>query len=401
MRSFKKFYKQFLAEGGAAGHMLHPFDDRDLTFKELKDLIKDSLEGKLDFVEKTDGQNLVVTWKDGQLKAARNTSTVKEPMDIDQIGTKFAGRDSIQSAFVNTMKDLQSAISTIPNPERYFGEGNKFLSVEIIYPPTKNTVDYGDRAILQFHNIITYDEKGKKTDVDTSASEKLFKELSKGDKLKQKTFEIIGAQKLTPSDLSSSVPKYMKMVKSLQGKLKDKDTIGDYFDVIWDRYITSKLGTISAKDRVVLINRYSRGFASVTKTKYKKENEMIYNFMNDTDAIKKELNKKFNADIEVLIFGLGAEVLKHAQGFLAANPAKTVKNLKIELDKTIKEINKGKLDTVLQAKMAVTMDVLNKIGTDNIAPTEGLVFKYKGKTMKLTGTFGLTHQLISLYKFGK
>jgi hypothetical protein len=399
MKTFKSYYRQ-MNEGGAAGHMMHPFEDRDLTFKELKELIKDSLEGKLDFVEKTDGQNLVVTWRDNQLKAARNTTTIKNPMTIDEVGTKFAGRDSIQSAFIKTMNDLESAIGSIPKPERYFGEGNKFLSVEIIYPPTKNTVDYGDRAILQFHNIITYDEKGKKIDVDTNASEKLFKELSKGDKLKQKTFEIIGAQKLTPSNLSSSVPKYMKLVKKIQGKLKDKDTIGDYFDVVWDRYITAKLGTISAKDRVVLINRYSRGFASVTKTKYKKENEKIYKFMDQTDSMKKELNKKFNADIEVLIFGLGAEVLKHAQGFLAANPQKTIQNLKSELDSTIKEIGKGKLSTELQVKMAHHMDVLNRIGTDNIAPSEGLVFKYKGKTMKLTGTFGLTHQLISLYKYG-
>ena len=34
--------------GGAAGHMSHPFDDKDLTFKDLKKIIKKSFDGELD-----------------------------------------------------------------------------------------------------------------------------------------------------------------------------------------------------------------------------------------------------------------------------------------------------------------------------------------------------------------
>ena len=32
--------------GGAAGHMSHPFDDKDLTFKDLKKIIKKSFDGE-------------------------------------------------------------------------------------------------------------------------------------------------------------------------------------------------------------------------------------------------------------------------------------------------------------------------------------------------------------------
>ena len=34
-----------IAEGGAYGHMSHPFDDKDLTFKDLKNIIEMGLGG--------------------------------------------------------------------------------------------------------------------------------------------------------------------------------------------------------------------------------------------------------------------------------------------------------------------------------------------------------------------
>ena len=53
--------ENFLFEGGAAGHMMHPFDDHSLTFGDFKKIANSALQGGLDFeqqpAEKTDGQN--------------------------------------------------------------------------------------------------------------------------------------------------------------------------------------------------------------------------------------------------------------------------------------------------------------------------------------------------------
>ena len=47
--------------------MEHPFDDKDLTFKYLKNIIERGLGGRLDrednVTEKLDGQNLMISWK--------------------------------------------------------------------------------------------------------------------------------------------------------------------------------------------------------------------------------------------------------------------------------------------------------------------------------------------------
>ena len=49
--------------------MSHPFDtDINLTFGQLKDIVNRALEGTLEFTrEKTDGQNLAISWRDGRL----------------------------------------------------------------------------------------------------------------------------------------------------------------------------------------------------------------------------------------------------------------------------------------------------------------------------------------------
>ena len=66
---------KLLFEGGAYGHMNHPFDDKDLTFGDLKKIVDLGLQGKLDLeetpTEKTDGQNLMITFKKDKLLAAR------------------------------------------------------------------------------------------------------------------------------------------------------------------------------------------------------------------------------------------------------------------------------------------------------------------------------------------
>ena len=157
---WKKLIKeQLLIEGGAAGHMNHPFDDRALTFGQMKELVRLSLQGNLDIeeavTEKTDGQNIAVTYKDGKVGAARNKATIREPMDISAVAAKFEGRGDIKDAFVNSMKDLENALKELDENtlNDVFQNGTRFLNMEIIYPETKNVITYGSQAYLQFHGL--------------------------------------------------------------------------------------------------------------------------------------------------------------------------------------------------------------------------------------------------------
>ena len=58
--------------GGVAGHMDHLYDDRDLTFSKMKEIILAASRGKITAEEKVDGQNLFLSYSvsDGNARAA-------------------------------------------------------------------------------------------------------------------------------------------------------------------------------------------------------------------------------------------------------------------------------------------------------------------------------------------
>ena len=111
--------KKLLIEGGSYGHLAHVFENNDLSFADMKKMISTILKGKLKIVEeKTDGQNILVSWKDNHLVGARNKSHLKNSgenaLDINGISNMFVGRGDIHDAFKFAMEDLQSAFSKLP-----------------------------------------------------------------------------------------------------------------------------------------------------------------------------------------------------------------------------------------------------------------------------------------------
>ena len=66
--------------GGVAGHMDHLYDNPELTFSKMKEIIDAAANGELSTEEKVDGQNLFLSYSipDGQVKGARNKGNLKD-----------------------------------------------------------------------------------------------------------------------------------------------------------------------------------------------------------------------------------------------------------------------------------------------------------------------------------
>ena len=90
--------KGLILEGGAAGHMPHPFDYNDLTFRDFKTIVTNALQGEIHFeegpTEKTDGQNFFVTVKDRQVLFSRNKGQLLAPLPLDGVIKMFTGHAS-------------------------------------------------------------------------------------------------------------------------------------------------------------------------------------------------------------------------------------------------------------------------------------------------------------------
>ena len=120
-------------ESGAYGHLSHPFEDMDLTMDDLEQLIKTTVAGAFEpqnfVLEKTDGQNLMFSWKNGQIIFARSQKHLKnfgeQALDIAGIADMFLGRGDMEQPFIGAVLDLNKMLAACSDKDRehFFGEG--------------------------------------------------------------------------------------------------------------------------------------------------------------------------------------------------------------------------------------------------------------------------------------
>ena len=398
-----------ITEGGAYGHMAHPFDDRGLTFGDFKQIIDISLQGNLDVnkgaTEKTDGQNLFITWNE-KLLAARNAGDIKRGgVDSKAIAKKFAGRGNIEKAFNYAMRDLTKAIGSISDKQKkkIFDDGNNWVNMEVMYPASSNVINY-DAPHLQFHNVLQY-KNGKPVGSVSDGARMLAGMITQVNANVQKSFSVIGPHilKLNPhQDYAAKKPYFVGKLKKLmqEYQMKDSNTFSDYHQMWWVVYINKTFGDLPSHIEMGLVKRWAFFDKSFRLNKKTIEDETLLAKVIQFD---KQKHKGQVSDtmlpFEKLFFELGAEVLKNVEGFLAANPDKAVQNIRKQIKKAISIVKKGG-DIKKINRLSQQLNKLNSIGgMKAIVPSEGLVFIYKGSTYKLTGAFAPINQITGMMYF--
>ena len=411
---------KLIIEGGAYGHMNHPFDDKNITFSDLKQIIINGLGGKLNredgVTEKLDGQNLMVSWVKGKLVTARNKGQLKNfgatAMDTAGVASKFAGRGDIKDAFVFAMKDLSKSIGSLSDSqkEKIFGNGKRWMNLEVMYPKSVNVVDY-DKAQIVFHGTLEYDESAKAIGQPKDSARMLAGMIKQVNQNVQKNYTIGKPQFLTVSkvqDFGKKKKVYLNRLKKLQNqfKLKDNDTLSKYHQSFWEEFIfnASKQYKYKIPNKILvdLTKRWAffdKSYKIPTIRKNidnKKFLDWVLSFdKNDHQKWVKQNMKPF----EVLFFDVGAEILKNISGYLAASPDKAVQKIRKDVINAIKTVKSGGDIKKIQT-LKLQLDKLNKIGgLSAIVPSEGIVFKYKGKTYKFTGAFAPVNQILGLLNF--
>ena len=398
-----------LTEGGAYGHMSHPFDDRGLTFGDFKNIIDLALQGNLDLekaaTEKTDGQNLFISWN-GKMLAARNTGDLKKGgMDYKAVAAKFKGRGNIEKAFTFAMKDLAKAIGGLnaKQQEKIFNSGNNWVNMEIMFPASANVITY-DAPYLQFHNVLQYKD-GKAIGSVQDGARILAGMITQINQSVQKNFSIIGPKilKMKPhQDYSAKKPYFTGKLKKLMKKfnMKDTSTFAEYHQAWWENFVDKKMKGVDNTIKIGLVKRWAFFDKSFRLDKKTIPSEDLLKKAKEFDKLKHANQVKDNMlPFETLFFELGAEVLKNVEGFLAANPDKAIQNVRKQVAKAISDVRKGG-DLKKLNRMTQQLQKINAIGGfKTIIPSEGLVFIYKGNTYKLTGAFAPVNQIAGMMTF--
>lgn len=411
------FNESLILEGGAAGHMAHPFDDKSLTFADFKNLIEAGLSGELNFeedaTEKTDGQNVFATIQDGQVKFARNKGELISPMDLQTFKQKFDGHASamVEETFKFAAEDLANALIKLPLKiqEETFENGLNWMNMELIYSKNPNVIYY-DRDVIQFHGIKKTDGKGNIIDEDNKPAAAIAKALEDVKANIGKTFTIIPPQIIKIGkdiDFDQNKAKFIKKVEELRDmyNLTDADEVSRYHEMWWRDQINSIFPEATQDIKEGLLLRWAY---DDKKTLNIRDLEKMGLSKEQADAVKKfdkeDVKKKYKENIrpfEDLFLELGSIILKNASNFVAANPSAEMQRLHTQIRTEADKIKVGG-DIAQINKVMSELERLDRIGgIESIVPTEGIVFVYKGKTYKLTGTFAAINQLMGIIKYGR
>lgn len=400
--------EQLIREGGASGHLMHLYDNRDLTFGELKDVLTAAADGRLEKVtEKLDGMNLVFTW-DGNLKVARSGGDIKAGgMDSAALAKKFSGRGNVEEAFNGAFKVLSDAMSSIPAKElrAIFKGGSVWYSIEVIYSKNPNVINYDNNYVV-FHQspVFQVHPDGRVDKQDDSPGVELLEQFvgRMQSALTQRSWQVRGPAMLRMKKLSdgSILQRAIDAIEAAQnaGGVDDTGTIGDYLHNVVSEEVAD-LGLAPEAARAVTQRIVGMpGAPGLPQIKKMVPADVYPNVKEFVDK-QKAIMQQAIRPIEHAVHMFAIEILRGLHSVLVNNHDEEIMRLRQQVASAVKAVEASG-----DAKaMDVLANQMQKLGNvENIAAAmEGVVFIYRGNAYKFTGSFSPMNQILGLFKYGR
>lgn len=397
--------------GGAVGHLYHLYDNPDLTFGEIKEILKTASAGKLEKVsEKLDGLNLVFTWdSSGEgLRAARNSGDIKSGgMDASALAAKFADRGNLSDAFNTAFKVLNQALGSLPPEARtkVFGpDGRYWYSMELIYSSNPNVIQYDGNNVV-FHGWPVFKalpdgtvEKGPGGGADVLV--KYLNQMQSA--VKEKDWKVRGPALVALKKMSDkSIPQraLTKVSAAMSAaKVSDSNSIGDYLENFVREH--AQAAGIDPKIAPMVAARVAGrpGAPNLNDIK-KKTNPKDVPRLQEYVRSSPKILKAAIAPIESAIHEFAVEVLRGLSSSLISKSDVEVERLRGEVKKAVDAIRSSGDEQA----MTSLQTQLHKLGAyDNLAtPMEGVVFIHNGNAYKFTGAFAPVNQILGFFKYGR
>ena len=401
----------YLIEGGASGHMAHPYDYTEFTLRDLKGLIRNLFSGKIeDITEKIDGTNIQATMnQQGQVVFIRNKTDLNSElggMTIDDMAKKWEAKPSVAKTFLTAGHIITEVFEQI-GPKFFNPSDSKklVLNCECVTEGKTNVLYYNSSQV-DFHDIWVYEknEEGKweNTDVTKTGLDTIQKACEKVDNAQITPKLIIKVQQDSEEILVSFIKKLDRIFKD--ANCKEQSTVDDWK---FSRFLSYCKEHEEWTDWVLKSEEgtrllYRRWFYDDKSINIKKICELYPEDANNVRSVDKKEYKKWIASVmeplDNFFIELGNSIIELCDGILNQDSkAEIVKKLKTDLEDAVSEIELNGDDDANQ-KMTKQLTRLEGIGLN---ATEGIVFRYKGKLMKCTGSFAALNQLLGMTKFNR
>lgn len=440
--------------GGLAGHMSHLYDNPKLTFSKLKEIFIAASEGTLDGTEKTDGQNLYLSFSvpkqkmeftedddDSPGRAARNKGNIKSGgLTVKQVVNKFADHPNqeLKKSFSQSLRAFEKVVQSFPREKQVeiFGpDTNIYYNAEIINPDTPNVINY-DKKLVTLHRGgggFFDKETGSPEEIegrdpetgelvvkerDISANAEILAQALEGviqDMESQSGFEVImdAIQTLQGLEDKTALNKAMSDLDaeiSLEG-ISDNQMIIEYIMARIGRIIIRRGIELDPDTYNLVLKRlllksvayrgaygYSNMPAELAPRKIKADlsardkNKIEYIFKHSNDILKQAIQP-----IEHIVHDFSVAMLEGLESLFILDNKKGIEKIKEKVRAAKNKIESGKnkedIKTLLQQ-----MEKLKSI--ENISTAaEGFVFDYDGYTYKFTGNFAPINQILGIGKY--
>lgn len=389
---------QPILEGGAGGHMAHPFDYTDFTANDLIELVDSLFQGKVeDLKEKLDGFNIEATMNnDGQVVFIRNDeerNSEQGGITIEEMYKKWEGKDQQIKVFTSSGKIIEQIFKKFPvkffNPDP---NHRKMYNCECIVSGQTNIMPYAADRVA-FHGYKIY-EKGigtKKGKFFNKEVWNVVEDVEGNVDDIYKAAEGIDKAKPRPNLVIRSLEEGIKFAKKFSqdiSKLWSDEGLENTASVEdWKKSRFRKFAPAWCKDDDRIFNRLCNADKTVNLRLLKKEYEDHIDELNELDKKEgKKLVGKIMEPMDNLFLSIGNELIDQLDGFInSGSKEKIVAQLKADMESTVKAVEasdsvdaKDKLEKSIQRLQALN----NKYNA-----AEGIVIMWKGRRIKLTGSF--------------
>jgi hypothetical protein len=254
-----------------------------------------------------------------------------------------------------------------------------------------------------------YNDKGEKIEDYPEYARILAGMIKQVNANSQETFSITKPKTIIVNktkNFNQRLSYFIGKLETLQKKMKclDTDTIGVWHQRWWEKYIktnTKEAGlNIDKKTLESLRNRWAFGDKSFALNSSNIPDKNLLTWAKNVDKTKVGEQMQLNVlPFELLVLEFGAEVLKNVKNVMSLDPTKTSNKIKADVERAIQTLsNSNKLEDIEVLKKQLKR-IEGAGGINAIAPLEGIVFTFNGKTYKLTGVFAPINQLLNYFRF--
>lgn len=391
MISLSRYVMMF--EGGAGGHMAHPFDYTDFTANDLIELVNSLFSGKIEHLkEKLDGMNINASMNNnGEIIFVRNEAernSEKGGVLLKDLEIRWEGKEHQKKVFMTAGKIIEQIFPKVGkdffNPDKTH---RKYINCECIIAGKTNIMPYAKDCVA-FHGYQIWEWDGKKwqfqDDVEGNVDE-LYNAAEGIDEAKPR-------QDLMIKNLENSIQFAKKFTKDII-ELWNKEGLDSNMSIEeWKKSRYHKLAPKWCKDDLDIFNRLCNNDKSINlrelKKRYPDED------LSELDkSMKRELVSKIMEPIDNLFLSIGNELIDQLDGFINSNNKNDIIDIiKKDTENIIKTINQSD-STDAKDKLEKCMRRLQALGNKYNA-AEGIVVMWKNRRMKFTGSFAALNQAL-------